>query len=88
MHKLVGSITPSGLFGRDKLTRPCSTQSPIFLGYSKDEGVIEICFTSYDAQYSTCQWRTIFRLFLRSNNHIFNVLSAILICLIADTYLG
>jgi hypothetical protein len=29
MHKLVGSITPSGLFGRDKLTRPCSTQSPI-----------------------------------------------------------
>jgi hypothetical protein len=29
MHKLVVSILPSGLFGRDTLTRPCSTQSPI-----------------------------------------------------------
>jgi hypothetical protein len=29
MHKLVGRIIPSGLLGRDKLTRPCNTQSPI-----------------------------------------------------------
>jgi hypothetical protein len=29
IHMPLSTHTPSGLFGRDKLTRPCSTQSPI-----------------------------------------------------------